>query len=66
MKNVRDQLRAVLESEGEIRKIVIAYEIKGKKAQAVHNFENTAQALAFAADTLRLSDDEMLAVLRGR
>jgi hypothetical protein len=66
MKSVRDQLRAVLESEGELRNLVIVFQFRGKKAEAVHNFETTAAAIAFVNGALLLSDDELLKVLRGR
>jgi hypothetical protein len=52
---VRDLLRSVLDSEGEIRKLVIVFQKRGKKAEAVHNFETTAEALTFVSGTLRLS-----------
>ena len=66
MKPVCDQLRQVLESEGEIRKLVIVYQKRGKKPEAVHNFDTTAEAIAFVGGTLRLSDSELLGILRGR
>jgi hypothetical protein len=66
VKPVREQLRTLLESEGEIRKLVIVYQKRGKKAEAVHNFESTAKAIAFVSENLRLSDQELLGILRGR
>ena len=66
MKAVRDQLRQVLESEGEIRKLVIVFQKRGKKPESVHNFESTAAAISFVSGALRLSDAELLGVLRGR
>jgi len=66
MKAVREQLRMVSELEGEIRDLVIVFQLKGKKAEAVHSFETTAQALAFVNGALLLSDHELLNVLRGR
>lgn len=66
MKSVRQLLRAVLESEGQIEKVAIVYQLRGKKAQAVHNFETKPQCVAFVNEALRLSDDELLKVMRGR
>lgn len=66
MKAIRDLLRQVLATEGEMRSIVIVYQLKGKKPQAVHNFERQAAAIAFVTGTLRLSDDEWLDILRHR
>jgi hypothetical protein len=66
MKAARDLLRLVLESDGEIRKVAIVFQCRGKKAQAVHNLETTPAAVAFVNEALLLSDDELLKVLRGR
>jgi hypothetical protein len=66
MKPIREQLRMVLESEGEIRNLVIVFQLRGKKAEAVHSFDSTAEAIAFVNGALLLSDDELLKVLRGR
>jgi hypothetical protein len=66
VKIARDKLRQVLESEGEIKKLVICFQRRGQKPEALHSFENNTQAITFAAETLRLSDSEWVDVLRGR
>jgi hypothetical protein len=66
VKLVRDLLRKVLASPGEIRRIAIVYELRGQKPKSYHNFETNAQAVTFVNEVLRLSDDELLQVLRAR
>jgi len=66
VKPVRDLLRKVLDSKGEIRKIAIVYEIRGQKPKAIHNFETQSQAITFVFENLRLTDNELLQVLRAR
>jgi hypothetical protein len=66
LKSARDQLRWVLASKGEIEKLVIVFKVRGEKPKAVHTFERMAEALAFVNEVLRLSDDELLEVFRGR
>jgi hypothetical protein len=66
VKSVRDLLRLVLESQGEIRNLVIVFQCRGKKAEAVHNFESTPAAVSFVNAALLLSDDDLLKMLKGR
>ena len=66
MNTAREQLREVLESEGEIRKIVIVYQRRGKPGEFKHNLTSDAAAIAFVNENLRLSDAELLQIIKGR
>jgi hypothetical protein len=66
VKPMSEELRSILDAEADVQRMVVVFQVRGKKPQAVHNFETTAQAIAFVNETLRLTDEELLKVLRGR
>lgn len=65
---VREQLLELLskESAGELQKVVVAFEVKGKAPHAVHNLATNAQAITFCSKALPLSYDDLVDILRGR
>jgi hypothetical protein len=66
VKSMSEELRSILDAEADVRHMVVVFQVRGKKPQAVHNFETTAQAIAFVNETLRLTDEELLKIMRGR
>jgi hypothetical protein len=66
VKSMSEELRSILDAEADVQRMVVVFQVRGKKPEAVHNFETTAQAISFVNETLRLSDDELLQILRGR
>ena len=65
MKIARDKLKEVIASVGEIKKLVIVYQVRGGKPKAVHTLATNAQAIAFVTDALGLNE-ELLRALRFR
>ena len=65
MKVARDKLKEVLAVKGEIRKLVLAYQVKSGDTFATHTLPNNAQAIAFVTQALGLNE-ELLRAIRFR